>query len=104
VNCIDPGGLVDRGGTWAAGIVINNSGRPVIVVDSDNRIAEVLEPGHSTDKKVDWDYVVDGATVTKVGPHEITITPDGRAHNTGWVPGKPRRANPEEEADALGIL
>lgn len=104
INRKDPSGLGDLPGNWDNGNVTNKSGRPIVVVDMDNNKCEVLQPdGGTTDPNEDFDFIIDNGNISKVGPNNVVVNPDGGLTRTGvdWIPGNNPR--PATSAEAEGV-
>jgi RHS repeat-associated protein len=98
INFVDSSGHGDWPGTADNGVVHNNSGRDIIVIDDDNDTSQILPDGGSTSIDVDTDFIKDGDNYTKVGPNDVTVNKDGSVtQNDDWWPGHDTRKATEEE-------
>lgn len=107
VNSRDPSGLDDWPGPFDNGVVVNNAGYSIIVIDSDSGIVSILDPGSITSTWIDTDFIVTHNNVIKVGPNTVTV------QNWCWTSTASvlfgpshfsRYATPDEIADVLNKL
>ena len=84
VNWVDPKGLDNYSGSSAAGTLKNNSNKPVIVTDMDNKSSAYVAPGANAPVGYDWDFVTTpDCKVTKMGARETIVNSDGSV-TPGW--------------------
>jgi RHS repeat-associated protein len=88
---VDPDGMADHK-LFKGYCVINWTDHVIYAICDDNGgKVEALKPGAITKANVDWDFIVDGAKVTKIGVGVAVVT------KTGKVKGSTNRAATDEE-------
>ena len=110
---LDPYGLKDPPFLYQ-GVVVNSTGRNVLVVNFGNHAAAFLPPGRASDSSVDSDILADKGQFIKIGPNKIRLHEDGTiVDESTWFirrtrsllgEGPPRPASQEEIDAAKRIL
>lgn len=106
IGASDPSGLGDFPGTWDNGVVANNTGAEVVVIDMDDSIVTTLKDKQTSCKDYDYDFLYYNGSLWKIGPNNVSVEPNGEVINQGpdFIPGEnPRPATEAEKNDVYRL-